>query len=117
MMLVSQHKSNLQKITQIRAFLVSQVYPIPIHWTPEARLFCRRHRNWKDATGEWVHVTITTVFGQSMEVRMDMVTYGKAYQLCNFSFRQAGQTPQVALAVLALPAYTAAANSNPRCSP
>lgn len=27
------------------------------------------HLSWEDASGEWVHVKITTVFGQSMEVR------------------------------------------------
>lgn len=25
--------------------------------------------DWEEATGEWVHVKITTVFGKSMEVR------------------------------------------------
>lgn len=35
------------------------------------RFFCdRRYRNWEDATGEWVDVTITTVFGQSMEASL-----------------------------------------------
>lgn len=27
------------------------------------------HLDWEDATGEWVHVEIVTVFGESMEVR------------------------------------------------
>lgn len=28
-----------------------------------------QHLDWEDATGEWVHVEIETVFGESMEVR------------------------------------------------
>lgn len=28
-----------------------------------------KHLKWEDATGEWVHVEIITVFGKSMEVR------------------------------------------------
>lgn len=29
-----------------------------------------KHLDWDKATGEWVHVKVTTVFGESMEVRM-----------------------------------------------
>lgn len=28
-----------------------------------------KHLNWKDSTGQWVHVKIVTTFGESMEVR------------------------------------------------
>lgn len=28
-----------------------------------------KHLDWNKATGQWVHVTITTVFGESMEVK------------------------------------------------
>ena len=50
-------------------------------------LLYRRHRNWKDATGEWVHVTITTVFGQSMEVRSlhgQVTCAGKSISVVDF---------------------------------
>lgn len=30
----------------------------------------KMHLDWDKATGEWVHVKITTVFGKSMEVRL-----------------------------------------------
>ena len=32
-----------------------------------------KYLNWEDATGEWVDVKITTVFGRSMEVRRSVV--------------------------------------------
>ncbi|CAM9880751.1 unnamed protein product [Ectocarpus sp. 12 AP-2014] len=35
------------------------------------------YRNWEDATGEWVHVTIDTVFGESMEVEFAGGVSGK----------------------------------------
>ncbi|CAN0313276.1 unnamed protein product [Ectocarpus sp. 6 AP-2014] len=35
------------------------------------------YRKWEDATGEWVHVTIDTVFGESMEVKFAGGVSGK----------------------------------------
>lgn len=41
-----------------------------------------KHMDWDKATGNWVHVTITTVFGQSMEVKgicaSSVITYSCA---------------------------------------
>eukprot|EP00904_Undaria_pinnatifida_P008919 jgi/Undpi1/5157/HiC_scaffold_19.g08508.m1 len=37
-----------------------------------------KYLNWEDATGEWVDVKITTVFGRSMEVEISGAVKGKA---------------------------------------
>lgn len=34
-----------------------------------------KHLDWNQATGQWVHVTITTVFGESMEVNKSQAEY------------------------------------------
>lgn len=35
----------------------------------------KQHLDWEDATGEWVHVEITTVFGSSMKVYRHVCLY------------------------------------------
>ncbi|CAM9650390.1 unnamed protein product [Ectocarpus fasciculatus] len=37
-----------------------------------------KHLNWKDSTGQWVHVKIVTTFGESMVVRLSGAVEGRA---------------------------------------